>query len=315
MTPSSALRPLALLLLAAPLAAAPPGGGSTEQFAIPSIPFTNTSANLSYLGPNEGCVVTARMHLEFTPAGGFDASQVEVRLATPVLPGLPEWVVVAGSDLGWSGTTGTFVANLETHAVDGPFDAGGPGSFSLWEVKVGRVGGGGITGQFQASFAEVDVLPGCAFGLLFCAGDGSGAPCPCGNAGLPGHGCANGAGGGALLQAFGSASVADGAFLLSATGLPASQPALFFQGLNAVNGGAGAAFGDGLRCAGGGVVRLETGTSDGAGELATAADLLAAGGVAAGQLRRYQAWYRDPLGTPCGAGFNTTNGVEVLWAP
>ena len=43
-------------------------------------------------------------------------------------------------------------------------------------------------------------------------------------------------------------------------------------------------------------------------------DLVSRGGVAVGDLLRYQLWYRDP-GGPCGSSFNFTNGYEVTWLP
>jgi hypothetical protein len=27
----------------------------------------------------------------------------------------------------------------------------------------------------------------------------------------------------------------------------------------------------------------------------------------------YQFWYRDPVGSPCGAGFNLTNAYTITW--
>ena len=50
-----------------------------------------------------------------------------------------------------------------------------------------------------------------------------------------------------------------------------------------------------------------------AGDASTSVDL--GGGVAAGDLLRYQFWYRDPVGGPCGSDFNLSNGVEVSWVP
>jgi hypothetical protein len=35
---------------------------------------------------------------------------------------------------------------------------------------------------------------------------------------------------------------------------------------------------------------------------------------AAGDVKRYQLWYRDPASTPCGAQFNLSNGLEVIWS-
>ncbi len=153
-------------------------------------------------------------------------------------------------------------------------------------------------------------------GTSFCSGDGSGTLCPCGNQGAPGRGCANGAGsGGARLSASGSASVAAADLVLSGEGLTPSQPGLYFQGNNAVAGGAGGAFGDGLRCAGGSVARLQVRTASAAGTSSTTANLVLAGGVAPGDVRRYQIWYRDPAASPCGSGFNLTQGLEIAWLP
>ena len=80
-----------------------------------------------------------------------------------------------------------------------------------------------------------------------------------------------------------------------------------------INGGAGVTFGDGLRCAGQNVVRLQIVTADGAGVARSTSAIAAGGGVSAGQTRRYQWWYRDPLLTVCGSGFNLSNGLRLTW--
>ncbi|MDE0890831.1 MAG: hypothetical protein OSB14_01435 [Planctomycetota bacterium] len=162
---------------------------------------------------------------------------------------------------------------------------------------------------------EVTVVKRAEFsGTSFCSGDGSNATCPCGNSGNADHGCANGADAmGAKLAASGSASVSAANMVLSASGLVPNQPGLYFQGNNAINGGMGVAFGDGLRCAGGAVIRLQVRFADGAGSSATSIDVAANGGVAPGDVKRYQIWYRDPGTSLCGAGFNLSNGMEVTW--
>jgi hypothetical protein len=149
----------------------------------------------------------------------------------------------------------------------------------------------------------------------YCSGDGSGAACPCGNGGAPGAGCANGSGSGAVLGAEGDASVSGGGPVLTGAGVPAGQPAVFFQGENAAAGGAGVPFGDGLRCAAGSLLRIETRTADGAGSVATTVSVPEAGGAQPGETRRYQLWYRDPAGSPCGSGFNTSQGLAIAWQP
>ena len=149
----------------------------------------------------------------------------------------------------------------------------------------------------------------------FCAGDGTAGACPCGNDGVNGAGCANSSGIGALLTGTGSASIAIDHLELTATGLPPGQTALLFQGSDALGGSAGLLFGDGLRCAGHQVIRLHTEVADASGGVSFPTGLAAAGGWNAGDTRRFQVWYGDPVGSPCAAGFNTTNGVEVCCLP
>ena len=104
-------------------------------------------------------------------------------------------------------------------------------------------------------------------------------------------------------------------FKLEGNSLVAGQPGLYFQGNNAVNGGSGNQFGDGLRCAGGSVIRLQVRSADSAGRSETTTNLVQAGGVVGGDIRRYQLWYRDPATSPCGFLFNLTNGVQVVFVP
>jgi hypothetical protein len=152
-------------------------------------------------------------------------------------------------------------------------------------------------------------------GTPVCFGDGSGTPCPCGNTGGSGEGCANSTGSGASLDGSGTASVSnDTVTLLAGNAIP-NQPGLFFQGNNTIGGGAGSIFGDGLRCCGGSVIRLEVVVPNGAGDAQTSVPIAADGGVMPGDTRCYQYWYRNPGGgSPCGAGFNLTNGYEITWS-
>ncbi len=59
----------------------------------------------------------------------------------------------------------------------------------------------------------------------------------------------------------------------------------------------------------------QPGPPDGAGFSRTTIDIAAAGGVSAGETKVYQLWYRNPTASPCGSGFNLTNGFAVSWAP
>jgi hypothetical protein len=155
----------------------------------------------------------------------------------------------------------------------------------------------------------------------FCAGDGSGTACPCGNSAPSGsgRGCLNSTGVGARLLTSGSARVSADSFTLNASSMPATGSALFFQGTNQVAGGAGAVFGDGKRCAGGSIHRLGTKTNaGGASSYPEAGDppVSVRGAIPAlGGTRTYQVWYRNAA-TYCTVDtFNLTNGVQAVWLP
>ena len=154
---------------------------------------------------------------------------------------------------------------------------------------------------------------GVSPGTAYCAGDGTGTACPCGNNSTNGGGCANGTGEGNILSASGSNSISAADLELSSANAIASQPGLYFQGNNAINGGSGNVFGDGIRCAGGAVVRLQVRFSNATGESSTTANIAATGGVSAGDVKRYQHWSRDPNTSPCGNQFNLSNAIEIVW--
>jgi len=158
------------------------------------------------------------------------------------------------------------------------------------------------------------VIPGAGggVGLSYCD-SGSSIGCPCGNNGAAGEGCANGTGSGAVLSATGNASASSSTLVFSSIQLIGNQPGLYFQGNNAVASGQGIHFGDGLRCAGGAVIRLQVRFAASDGTSATTVDIATKGGVSAGDLKRYQIWYRDPNTSSCGALFNLSNGLEVTW--
>jgi len=216
----------------------------------------------------------------------------------------------AGSAYFFDTTTGSQLAKLA------PTDFGVDDRFGR---AVGISGSKAIVGAFQdddngsnsgsAFLFEVPSPPITSF----CFGDGTGTPCPCGNNGGPGEGCANSTGSGAVLTIMGSSSVSADDLVLSSTGLP-NGPGLFFQGQNAINSGNGNPFGDGLRCAGLDVTRLQVRFSSG-GAAQTSISIVTKGSISVGQTRRYQHWYRDPIGSPCGNLFNLTNGYELTWTP
>jgi hypothetical protein len=157
----------------------------------------------------------------------------------------------------------------------------------------------------------------------FCIGDGpanGGPSCPCGNEAPSGPihtGCLNSTGAGGFLQAFGTASVSNDTLLLSAGQMPPNVPGYFFQGTAPVNGGSGTPLGGGIVCMGGAVIRLAKIVS--APQFGTV-DLPFGGDppisvqfqINPGEVRYYQVYYRN-FGGPCGAAFNTTNAIRILW--
>ncbi|MBK7875834.1 MAG: dienelactone hydrolase family protein [Planctomycetes bacterium] len=152
----------------------------------------------------------------------------------------------------------------------------------------------------------------------FCAGDGLDAnvttPCPCGNSGGPGRGCAHSANAsGALLAATGGTS--PDSLVLSASGMPATATCLFLQGDAATD----VVFGDGVRCAGGTLIRLATrASSAGASSYPSpgAPSVSVRGQVTpgSGAVRSYQTYFRNAATAFCPpATFNVTNGWRVTW--
>lgn len=155
-------------------------------------------------------------------------------------------------------------------------------------------------------------------GTGLCFGDGSGAPCGCGNEGGAGEGCLNSLGVGGSLSGSGTADTTADSLVLECSGVR-SQPGLFFQGNNTIGGGTGATFGDGIRCCGQSVVRLEivvppTPQPSTATLTVTVTGQGPAGTVNPGDKKCYQYWYRDPGGSPCGSNFNLSNAYTVTWS-
>ena len=174
-------------------------------------------------------------------------------------------------------------------------------------------------GQHVGNIAE---WLGCSAPAVtsFCAGDGSASPCPCGNFGALGHGCANSGGAnGAQLSATGFPSVAADSLVLVGAEMR-NGGAIYLQGTARDTGGLGTPLFDGLRCLSGSIMRLGLETNvGGASQYPNAGELpiTTRGSVPApGGQRFYQAWYRDALTSFCPpATANWTNGLAVTWYP
>ncbi|MBL8861445.1 MAG: hypothetical protein JNK02_05480 [Planctomycetes bacterium] len=222
----------------------------------------------------------------------------------------------------WDGSSWTGIASLNSSAAGtlesagrslASFDDGSGRGPALWL-------GGDMRRVDATAVSNVARIEGChGTGASFCAGDGSAAPCPCGNESAPGSGsgCMSSVGLGGRLEAVGVASVSADTYVLSGSSMPGTSSSLYFSGTAAVNAGAGQAFGDGLRCVGGTVQRLGV-TANVAGassqpNVAQPTPLSVRDPVLPGTSRTYQVWYRNaaPYCTP--AAFNLTNGWRVVW--
>jgi hypothetical protein len=183
--------------------------------------------------------------------------------------------------------------------------------------------GNGLPEGFESpSFVDANangVLDACENYETFCFGDGYGAPCPCGNKGAPGRGCANSANvEGAQLKGSGVADVSSDTFVLTASGMPATSTALFVQFESVLDGGLGAPLGDGLLCLSGTLIRL--GTRAATAGVATYPSLgsptvSVRGMVPPGSVRYYQAHYRNAAAFCTASTFNLTNAMRVNWIP
>jgi hypothetical protein len=172
---------------------------------------------------------------------------------------------------------------------------------------------GGPTGD-DLDALDTRMVP--ATGLGFCFGDGLGTPCPCGNSGGNGRGCANSIfPAGSVLTATGSASIALDTVVLTASSMSGGI-SVFFQG----TGQASLPLDDGLFCLTGALIRVGTyGIVGGASSnppvagvpLHTKGALVLPGGT-----RFYQVVYRNAAPAFCPpATLNRTNGLAVVWTP
>ncbi|MBI5363513.1 MAG: hypothetical protein HZA53_10075 [Planctomycetes bacterium] len=227
---------------------------------------------------------------------------------------------VVASDLArWNGTSWSSVVggvtvptNASVFALASADEGGGTGP-ALFV-------GGSFTALGGVDAHWVGELHGCRI-ASFCAGDGLDpdvtTPCPCGNFGAQGRGCAWHAGpSGAALVAQGRIAPSD-ELVLVAAGMPLSAPStIFLKGDQLLVGGA--VFGDGVRCVGGGLIRLGTKTNVGGSARYpesgnTAISVRGATPVGSGLTGWYQTYYRNAASYCTSATFNVTNGVRVIW--
>jgi hypothetical protein len=247
--------------------------------------------------------------------------------------------------------------NLGASTASGPFIAGDPslcgfGDSTYYKNSSATAG----TGLGQGDIFWIDstvVTPGCYFyggwpanpwggfhaqlygdvstcgggsgpGTPFCFGDGTSGPCPCGNIGGTGEGCAHSMSTvGGKLAGTGTSSFSADDLVLNATQLPSQQFGIIFVGDTQVGGGAGSPLFDGRVCVGGNTVRYPvqnsggSGLSDGAisqsNPVANSLGLISG----SGQTWNFQCWFRNVPSSisSCGTGANFTNGYTVTYTP
>lgn len=161
-------------------------------------------------------------------------------------------------------------------------------------------------------------------GAPFCAGDGTGTECPCGNSAATGRGCQNSSGAGARLVMSGEPSLGADTLEFALDGGPSGSFAVLMSAVAQLNDGLGIRGTppmDGLRCIGGGMIRHGARAIDGTGAVVAPWNQAAQGGIVAnlgvpvGIVRHFQAYLRDLPGEGCGTGINTSNAVSVLIVP
>jgi endonuclease/exonuclease/phosphatase family metal-dependent hydrolase len=158
-----------------------------------------------------------------------------------------------------------------------------------------------------------------AVGAPYCFGNGSEpglTPCPCGNVGAAGRGCANSvSAAGALLAATGTTS--PDTVELSASSMPAVASAIFLKG--DLRSTTGYVFGDGVRCADGNLIRLGTlvsvaGAASYPGPGQQLVSVRGATPPGSGLTGHYQTYYRNAAGTFCPPEtFNVSNALQITW--
>lgn len=153
--------------------------------------------------------------------------------------------------------------------------------------------------------------------VLYCFGDGTGSPCPCGNDGPAGGGCLNSFGTGGRLTATGFSSIHCDTLNLTGTMMTPQSTAVFIQGTAPISP---IVFGDGLRCLGGILTRLAVTTNvSGSSHVPAAgtASISVLGGITMPGTYHYQTYYRDPTPEFCmpAGTYNITNAVRVIWMP
>ncbi len=166
---------------------------------------------------------------------------------------------------------------------------------------------------------DVQILDVPDVAIAQCLGDGTYRPCPCGNQGGPGRGCASSFNPlGAGIVASGVPTVSADSLVLTAEGM-SDAAATIFQGADYQFWPGQNFGGDGLTCMQGPLRRIATvPATNGAIAYPTAgAPLISVrGGLSGlGGTRYYAARYRNALSFCTANTFNVTHSLAVVWRP
>lgn len=194
---------------------------------------------------------------------------------------------------------------------------GSPAGTNFFSILGPDIGGPGVdvvtTDLFDLQGIIADPAP-VGIGLVQCLGDGSGAPCPCGNeSGTPGEGCLTASGRGMTIAASGSTSIAADDLLLTASNTPINT-GIFYVGQSSLH--PGNPLFDGLQCAQGPTHRYPG--------LNSLTGVITQGGLVAdepsgnffvpGGSYVFQYFSRDVAG-PCAGPANFSPGLLVTMTP
>jgi hypothetical protein len=153
----------------------------------------------------------------------------------------------------------------------------------------------------------------------FCFGQDYVSACPCGTS-APEAGCDNSFGtGGARLRVGGEPSLANDTLFFQVDGLPPDALMVFLEDFFPTQVDGGTPFGDGVLCTGGVysflAARYASGGIAGLGAASEPAISTLGFSLQAGDVRYYQAIYRNQRPFCTSAGFNLSSGLRIIWQP
>jgi hypothetical protein len=267
--------------------------------------------------PRTGLVLVSQI------ASTVQNSDTDLFNSTPIAPALSlNGIFFIGAAVPHTG--GTFPAPLDQSAsggcstVDLSWVAGSTTAFLDYNnlnaaaLPLSSIGSQGFPGIWLVR-GSCSTEPGTEF----CPGDGTlVTPCPCGNTGAAGNGCASSFNpSGAHLAAIGATN--PDTVVLQGSGMNATGNCIFLKGdLSSPNG---IPFGDGLRCADGTLIRMRTkaltgGTANFPEPGDPSVSVRGATPPGSGLNGYYHVYYRNAAAAFCPPEtFNSSNGYHIVW--